>query len=138
MGMYTELYLSCSIKKDTPQEVVNILKYLFGEWDKELYANGCPFPKPIHQFFDCPRWGMVGRCSSYYFAPEAMSMFKLNDINKGYTLITRSDLKNYNNEIALFLLWLNPFIDACKGDHLGHIRYEEDEEPTIIYYTKGL
>ena len=127
MGMYTELYISCELK-ELPNDVENVLNALFGDGNFDELDT-----LPDHPFFTCPRWSMVGGCSSYYFTPFALS--KLHRDHTGTLYLTsRSDLKNYHGEIKGFLDWIMPYIDACEGDHLGHFRYEEEETPTFIFY----
>jgi len=131
MGMYTELYLSCELKKDLPEEVVSILKYLFTEEGVE------PPALPDHTFFKCNRWEMIGNCSSYYFVPFAMSkLYQDEHDDKQYYLITRSDLKNYDGEIGHFINWIMPYVVRPWSGHLGHYIYEEDENPTLIFHPE--
>lgn len=130
MGMYTELYLCCNIKKDLPREALEVLRYLFDRG---------PEPKllPSHPYFVTERWSHIGNSSSYFFVPRFVQDFKQNSIEDGYCLITRCDLKNYKREIEHFLEWLHPYIDAAPEAHLGHIRYEEDSKPTLLHYDKN-
>lgn len=130
MGMYTELYLSCGLKRDIPDEVLKILKYLFDPKCSELVSSF-----PDHMFFKCARWEAIGRSSSYYFVPMPTSNLYFDGRDRYLT--TRSDLKNYSGEISNFLDWIMPYIDACEGDHLGHYRYEEDAAPTLIIYPNA-
>jgi hypothetical protein len=129
MGMYTELYLCCNIKKDLPEDVLAVLQYLFDQG---------PEPKllPFHPYFVTERWDHIGNSSSYYFVPRFVRDFKWNSLEEGYCLTIRCDLKNYDREIERFLAWIHPYIEATPEDHLGHIRYEEDPKPTLIYYGK--
>ena len=52
MGMYTELILGAELIKETPKEVVDVLKYL------TEYELGKEEPKkiPNHEFFKSERW----------------------------------------------------------------------------------
>lgn len=129
MGMYTELVLNCKIKKDTPQNVIDILLGMFEDGHDE------PDILPEHEFFSCKRWASVGSCSGFYFVPfKLSSMQKLID---NYYISTRSDLKNYDGEIEKFIDWLMPYIDGYEGKFLGYIRYEEDDAPTLINKIVG-
>jgi hypothetical protein len=128
MGMYTELVLNVTLRSDTPPEAMAVLRHL---------ANGDQEPTqlPDHPFFKCERWRMVMQCSSHYFIPFALSKLEvLSYAQAGGYLSTRSDLKNYDDEINLFVDWLTPYIDALPGDCLGYQRYEEDQRPTLLYY----
>jgi len=125
MGMYTELLLRCSLKKEAPDEVVSVCRYLFGNGKQ-------PDDLPTHPFFTLSRWRSVGRCSSYYHFPHAVNLFKFDDIQEGYNLFSRSDLKDYSNEIDAFVSWLMPHIDGHVGEWIGHYFYEEQDLPTPI------
>jgi hypothetical protein len=127
MGMYTELYMSAELKEDTPKIVKDVIMFLFNDrWEVEDLEE-----LPEHSFFKCHRWDMLGSCSSYSFTPFALSTAIDDDIGRCVYFTTRSDLKNYDDEIALFIDFIKPHIE---GDgHIGHYRYEEDREPTLIY-----
>jgi len=124
VGMYTELYLSCEFNEDLPKEAENVLLHLFGD-------GPVPETLPDHQFFSCDRWGQIGRMSSFYFTPFPLS--KIVKEQGNYYLTTRSDLKNYDSEIIEFLDWVKPYIDASEDDFIGYYRYEESDNPTLIY-----
>lgn len=125
MGMYTELFISTRIK-DVP-EVIDILKDMISGNHIELEQI------PDHPFFYTTRWKHMLRCSSHYFVPVASSLLEYSKIGDFWVFTNRSDFKNYDNEIDLFVDWLNPYIDAIEGEMVGYFRYEEDQEPTILY-----
>ena len=120
MGMYTELVLKCSIKRDCPKEVVDILNKLFNdaEYSGEL---------PKHPFFSCARWDHIGSSNSFYHIPWSDSKYERDYI------FSRCDLKDYENEIDNFVNWLNTYIDAQPGTCIGWKWYEEDDAPTLLY-----
>lgn len=129
MGMYTELVLKCGIRDDVPSDVRAVLKHLFMQ-DEE------PETLPDHAFFKCPRWMMIGQCSSFYHHPRAMSDYWTGHSDKdeqGGYLFSRSDLKNYDDEINLFIDWLRPYIDEEDEQCIGWSWYEEDCQPTLIF-----
>jgi hypothetical protein len=126
MGMYTELIFGAELKKDTPNEVIEALKYMLGETET----------KPIN--FPLPD----GRCewlfqgSSYYFAiNNSVNKMWFDDIDKRWHLSTRSNIKNYESEIETFLEWIKPYIDGGSGgrDMYAIVIYEESDEPTVYY-----
>jgi hypothetical protein len=124
--MYTELYLAVQIKPSAPMDV---LEYMFNGGEE-------PAQLPDHEFFKCDRWHSVGSGSSFYFVPDALSKLFPPNHTGSRTLITRSDLKNYDGEILKFIDWIDPYIDASDGDHIGHHRYEEEELPTLLYWNE--
>lgn len=130
MGMYTELVLKCQIKEDVPQDVRAVLNFLFngGDWEN-------PPATPDHPFFACARWVVIGRGCSFYHTPFALSKFSdgFDDVgDRGGYIFSRSDLKDYEDEIRTFIDWLTPYIDQPDGDCIGWEWYEEDERPTLL------
>ena len=64
MGHYTELQCKIKLRKDTPENVVNILKRVLIErdlgHDKALFHSDDVFkPELEHEFFKCERWYML-------------------------------------------------------------------------------
>ena len=52
-----------------------------------------------------------------------------------YFLNVRCNLKNYHEEIEKFMNWLCPYIET--EGFLGYMRYEECDNPTLIYKENG-
>ena len=124
MGMYTELIFGAELKKDTPEEVIDNLKYMVGE--KEL-------PEPPEEVKD---FWFVLRGASYYFGVDsAVKELWFNDTCESWHLSSRSNIKNYGEEIEAFLAWIKPYIEHASGgrDFYAIVTYEEAEEPTIYY-----
>lgn len=119
MGMYTELVIKADVKSDLPVEIEKVLQHMFNGEEK-------PIELPNHPFFQCHRWPMLGSCSSYYHIPWSDSMY-----HEGY-LFSRSDLKNYSDEIELFVDWIKPYLDAPVGFCIGWKWYEEWDKPELI------
>lgn len=128
MGMYTELVFKASIREDIPDTAQAVLQHLFGDGDR-------PTQLPDHPFFQCTRWGQIGRGNSFYHTPFALSRYENpnRDGAKGGYLFSRSDLKNYGDEIAAFLDWVDPFIDEEPGMCVGWTWYEEENQPTLVF-----
>jgi hypothetical protein len=121
MGTYTELVLKCYIKEDRPEIVHDVLNFLFGK-DSEP-----PYKLPDHPFFNKIRWEAIGRSGSYYHCPNPTNFYD------GKYLFTRSDFKNYDDEIDCFLDWLKPYISLPKGQFMGWIFLEQTKEPIFLY-----
>lgn len=128
MGMYTEFNAAMCFKKETPSGVIKIIQCLLGEekWPEIL---------PDHDFFKCERFCMTLTCGSYYFPSISDSKMKRDHIDREYHLNIRSNLKNYDNEIEKFLDYIRPYIET--EGFLGYMRYEDSEEPTLIYCDSG-
>ena len=125
MGMYTELIFGAELKKETPNEVIEALKYMLGEIKEK--PNNYPLPD--------------GRCewlfqgSSYYFAiNESVNKMWLDEIDNCWHISTRSNIKNYEDEIETFLEWIKPYIDSGSGDRdMYAITIYESGEPVLYF-----
>lgn len=121
--MYTELILGVKFKKNTPNDVIETLRYMVGDIDK---------PKQLA--FECDRNPLRG--SSYYFAiSNSVSKIWLDFIDDCWRLSSRANIKNYENDIEKFLEWIKPYIDEGSGEREMYaiVIYEESSEPTIYY-----
>ena len=126
MGMYTELIFGADLKKDTPKNVIEALKYMIG--DTKEKPNDFPLPDGICEW--------LFRGASYYFGVNRpVSKMWFDDISKSWALSTRSNIKNYEGEIEAFLEWIKPYIDGGSGvrDMYAIVTCEESDEPKIYY-----
>lgn len=125
MGMYTELHFNKRLNKDTPAEVIAMLQYMVGD-SKE-------HPEIDHDLFKADRWTFMFQSDSYYFDADTSSTIRKDDISDDWALCIRSNLKNYGDEIGLFLNWISPYVWRGYPEFLGFYRYEEDEIPTLLW-----
>ena len=118
MGMYTEIVIKCDIEcKD--MIALDVLNYMFNNGSE-------PSELPEHAFFKCDRWDMIGSCSSYYHIPATQNFFD------GSYLFSRSDIKNYDDEIRLFFDWVSQYINSPEGVCIGYSWYEEEDKPELV------
>lgn len=121
MGMYTELIFGCKLKKETPSEVINDLKYycdLSDMDESELIFKTKSGRNPLDNG------------GSYCFGvTNSQPQMWLDDITKSYHISTRTNLKNYEDEIEDFLNWIRPWIDQGSG---------EREMYAIVTYEQGM
>lgn len=125
MGMYTELFIC--VRLEPNKQVIDTLSYML----KEIEDYEISIKHPL--FNSNNRHLSMLCCASYYFVPATTHTLTYDDISNKYCFISRSDFKNYDNEIALFIDWIMPYTYGDIGDMLGYYRYEEATEPTIIY-----
>lgn len=135
MGMYTELVCAFELKNETPNEILEILKYMTESFDSQDEIENLPNHK---LFEDGSRWRFMLRSDSYYFDGTTNSFLKVDYLypeKPSYYLNVRCNLKNYNDEIENFIDWLKPYINyAGNNDYfIGYSRYEEAKEPSLIY-----
>lgn len=126
MGMYTELIFGARLKENTPELVINSLKYMLGEL--ELKPEGFPLPE--------------GRCDwlfqggSYYFGViNPVNKMWFDAISRSWHISTRSNIKNYQKEIQTFLEWIKPYIERGSGvkDLYAIVMYKEQTIPDLYY-----
>lgn len=131
MGMYTECVLNVRFNENLPDQFINTLKWLAGSGG--LREDLEPHAIPDHELFKCDRYTMILTGSSAYFLPSHLPILQ-RDIDYGaYYLSTRFNIKNYEGEIEKFIDWIMPHIDEYDGGFLGYTRYEDEDEPTLIY-----
>ena len=128
MGMYTQLHYGAQLRTDVPESVIEILKVMVG--DEETV----PTTLPDDPLFTHDRWRWMLQCDSYYFDYKTTHLLDFDEIAKQWWFNVTCNLKNYEDEIALFVRWIAPYVDAEPGDFLGYHRYEEDEAPVLLLY----
>lgn len=124
MGMYTELIFGAELKPETPDNVINTLRWLAGDLTEE----------PAELAINLTRNPLRG--GSYYFGVNSsVTKMWFDSISNAWILSSRANLKNYNSEIETFLEWIKPYVDSGSGarNMFAIVTYEESEEPTIYY-----
>lgn len=130
MGDYTELNIAVKLK--LTDNIRKILEYMTGG------RADTDFTVPTHPLFESPRWEFMLMCDSFYFDHTANSSLvnkkpweEEDDMER--IINVRCDLKNYSDEIENFLDWIYQY-SKTRG-FIGYMRYEYDEDPTLIYFT---
>lgn len=133
MGMYTEFIFGAELKSDTPEEVIDALRYMIGhdvpKPEKEPYDGAFSYNNPI------------GEARSYYFpVHEAVSRMWLYKDEVDYEgdhwiISTRSNRRGGHGSAEMFIEWIRPYVHMGSGinDMIGISIYEEDLRPTIYY-----
>jgi len=121
MGMYTRLTMWAELR-GYPKGIDALLR-----WDSDEI-------NPLSTF-DHSR-GMLNS-GSYYHLTRRNSVIR-KDNYAGWFLHVDMDMKNYGSEIEHFLDWIHPYVDdvGC-SQFAGFMQYEEDETPTLIWYSKA-
>lgn len=125
MGMYTEIYVNVDLRRDTPEEVIHVLKAMCGKLDPEIEEEA------LKDFPD--RWCMLFSDCSYYTPRTFCKYLEFDSISNQWSLLGKGDIKNYGCEIEQFFEWLSPHIDAWDGDFIGYKRHEEDQVPLMLF-----
>lgn len=125
MGYYTKFEFKARLKKNTPENILNLIKNVtsndYGQGDAVMWSVGdgtVPRPNIDHEFADCPRWYQLFIISS----------FKFN------TLEINGEFINYGNEIELFIDFITPWVSGHSSrKHVGRYRGEEQEDWTHLH-----
>ena len=123
--MYTEIYVNVDLKKDTPDEVIDVLKamcYMIDNYTIEKILE--PYPD---------RWRCLFSSMSYYTPNTRCRSLTYDNISNKWSLLGKGDIKNHRQEIQKFFEWIIPYVDGYPGDFIGYHRYEEDQKPTLIF-----
>ena len=129
MGMYTEMIFGAKLKKNVPNNIIEIIQLLVDGKESEIKE------KPTHPFFETERQWLLASGGSYYFAGAMRPEFKNDKVDKQWSLFARTNIKNYGNEIEKFIDWIKPYCEQGSGsnDMIAVVIYEEEETPTIYY-----
>lgn len=132
MGMYTELCLGVEFKQDTPGWVIDTLSFMARPGAK---PGETPPPHESHKLFQTERWDWMLRSGgSYYFDAKPVLRWEKDRIG-GWYLTVWTNIKNYAGEWEAFLDFIAPYLES--EGFIGHHRYEEDENPTLLYAKDG-
>jgi hypothetical protein len=135
MGYYQELVLTCNLKEDCPQPVIEILNYIF-QTEKPITDNENIPEVPDHEFFrindDEWKWFCVD--DTYYLPGEPFA--KLTHDQFGFYKLTLRTMSKYGDElVAAFLDWLVPY--SRSEGFVGYTRSDEEPQIDLIYFEEG-
>src|SRR6266581_3359389 len=125
MGVWTEAVITCELKNDVPQQVINVLNYLINPVE-DLATREIP----SHPFFQRPDWHMTLAMDCAYFPGDTIGVLKRDEYSSAYHLTIRCKVK-YGGLVTGLLHWLAPYM-ATQG-FLGYRREDENDEITLLY-----
>ena len=131
MGMYTEVIVGCTLKKNLPKVCVNALTLISNK--QEINEND----KETEEFIK--EYDLYNICwsESAYFGSPSHCIFRRLEENYEdyYSLSIRANLKSYNREIEKFLEYLRPYVYWGSGTNELYAMtiYEEDKEPKLRF-----
>ncbi len=141
MGSYTEFKFKAKLKKDTPDEVISVLKKVLIDrdlgHDKVMFHTEDVF-KPIvqHPFFKCERWYMLFLSTNW---DDQMQGGKMYEENGCWVLDIHAEFKNYDNEVDLFFDWIKPHIvGRRKKKYVGYWRHEHMHPQVNLYVEQQI
>lgn len=137
MGMYTELILGCKLSKNAPKLLINALDAVINHWNEKNYGDASDEVKDFIIEYDLP---YLFHGTSYYFGVNRPnSAFWFDNITGCWSISTRSNLKDYEDQIENFLTYLEPYVEQGSGecDIYAYVLYEGAKKPTI-YFLKDI
>lgn len=130
MAIYTQLKCDFKLKKDTPNDIIEVLKFLSGrksiyktEADIDKIFPSLGFNEEIFRNVINSDYSLAGdsddespKCNFTYIEDfdYVFCSFTLNENNE-YHLTSCANLKDNNDNIDLFFKFIAPFIDIEKG-----------------------
>jgi hypothetical protein len=138
MGHYTELKFKAKLRKDTPEDVLNLLKRVLINrdlgHDKTTFHSDDVFkPSLDHEFFKCERWYMLF-LSTNWGDIQGGKMYQTGDY---WVIDLHTEFKNYGGEIEHFFDWIKPYIvGRKKKQYVGYWRGETMDSQCNLYVER--
>ena len=139
MGHYTEFKFKAKLRKDTPDEVINLLKRVLidgdlGLGDKVLFSHEDVFDPGIeHDFFKCERWEALFLSTNWDDEMQGGKMY----FDKYWVIDIHTEFKNYGDEIEKFINWIYPFVvGRKKKQYVGYYRGESLNFQVNLYIER--
>lgn len=142
MGYYYRIHISVILRKDTPQNVIDIIKDHIGlkhipegpalMTAQELFES-TPKPELIdHPFFQLPRW------MSMFHPHHDLPLPHIYQHPGGYwDLQLDADINYGSEEARQFAEWIAPYVAGRKKkQYIGWYKGESHEVPTINLYVE--
>lgn len=131
MGYYTELNLNVDFI-NPPADFIQVLKWMINDPPHDPYTSP-PFELPKHPLFGDTRWKFMLQCSACWpgaiFSHLEENSWVEHQVEWQFSV--RCHVKNYADEIKLFLDWIWPHL--YKGHMmLGYFQDEDKNFPTLI------
>lgn len=133
MGHYTELHCRIKLRKDIPNEIVNLLNRVvvlrdLGTPYTDAWTSDEVFKPAIdNEFFKTERWYCL-----------LWGSFTQNASTGNYLLTIDAEFKNYDQELQKFLDWIIPYVSTRKRiTYIGWWSHDEMHERRPIHLFQG-
>lgn len=130
MELYKEFNCAFSLKRHTPEDVVDALLFMTGQDDDE------PEELPKHPLFKTAHWRCLLKTTDDGNDVQSYGIagVELNETSARYCVTIRRNLIGLDKEIDQFIEWLTPHIFAQKGAFIGYRRSQDEELVTLLIY----
>lgn len=132
MGAYEELVLSCNLKEDVPEQVLDVLRYICDPTEERRLA----VVAPTHNFFRYSNWDQMGQVATAYLPGTNIGALELEEFSNTYEFSMRTIVKGGSSTIGSFVHWLAPY-SQTEG-FVGYTRCDEmPDEIDLISFADG-
>lgn len=138
MGTYTRFSFKASLRRDTPDEVIELLKNVICDItfadpiiDRKIFVGPGEIVtakgKVKHPFFTCERWYMLLLSVNWDDAMSGGNFFLNGDT---WILHLETEFKNQDDEINQFIDWITPYIHEGRKarKYLGWSKHENRDQ----------
>ncbi|BAG41515.1 hypothetical protein [Ralstonia phage phiRSL1] len=155
MSMYTQFWVGCRLKADTPATMVALIKDLIGDNRLKSKPNGFAeemarspegarylsdhrhfyLGHPVH-FGSGAEWLLEEAIKDH--DPEATD-WDFHTLDDGtHFLLIGTVVPNYQGVLEKFLAWIGPWIVEPVGTEIGQCLYEEYQKPSPVVVGEEL
>ena len=115
MGTYTEIIFGARLKKSTPKNIIDTLRFVANGPTQTIHEED---PVIVYDKELIEKYNLyyVMRSASYYFGVcEPVSKMWFNEIAGEWVLSFRANCKNYDGKLEEFVEWIKPYIKSGTG-----------------------
>ncbi len=88
---------------------------------------------PADELFDTRSWKTMLREAGPGFIAEARSLMRFDYETLAYILHIQCIRINKENEIEKFLNWIDPYVDASRGEYIGFMYQQDSDGKTPLF-----
>lgn len=137
MGTYTEIIFGARLRKDTPKNIIDTLRFVANGPKQDIHEEDpvVVYDKQLLEEYDLYK---VMKCSSYYFGVcEPLSKMWYDDTSRSWVLSFRSNCKNYSGCLEKFVNWIKPYVRSGTGEGEIFAIITIEENPPMMYGMYG-
>ena len=116
MGTYTEIIFGARLKKSTPKNIIDTLRFVANGPKQDIHEED-PVIVYDNKLIEKYQLYSVMRGASYYFGVcGPVSKMWFDKISGEWVLSFRANCKNYDSQLEEFVKWIKPYIRSGTGE----------------------
>lgn len=116
MGTYTEIIFGARLKKSTPKNIIDTLRFVANGPKQDIHEED-PVIVYDNELIEKYQLYSVMRGASYYFGVcNPVSKMWFDKISGVWVLSFRANCKNYDSQLEEFVKWIKPYIRSGTGE----------------------